>query len=117
MKRMGLLLVAIAFTACPADMWIPIQAAPRTPTAFDHVQFLDEPPSRPFTLIGIITPPKDEYETEAEAVKVIRKVAAKHGADAVFIESQTEGSGWSFHGTKGGSITTMSIRAKAIAWQ
>lgn len=50
-------------------------------------------PDKPYEVIGIITPPDDEYETEAEAVHAMRMEAAKHGADAVFIESQTQTSG------------------------
>ncbi len=69
------------------------------------------------TLAAVITPPEGEYDTEAAAVHAIRREAAKHGADAVFIEEQTEGTGWSFHGTKGGSFSTLRIRAKAIAWK
>lgn len=102
-------------------MWIPIQAAPRAPVNFDHVAYLEEPPTRPYEVIGIITPPSDEYDTEAQAVKAVKKEAAKHGADAIFIESRSEGSGWKFDtgflGAKGGSVKTMSIRAKAIVWK
>jgi hypothetical protein len=50
-------------------------------------------------VIGIITPPSRKYETPAEAVKAMRKEAAKHGADAVYVESQ------------------VTFRAKAIVWE
>lgn len=113
--------VAIVLTGCPADMWIPIQTAPRQAVAFDHVAYLEEMPDRPFVVIGIITPPPGEYETEAEAVKAMRREAAKHGADAIFIESQSESSGWKFSagrfGASGGSVKDMAFRAKAIAWR
>jgi hypothetical protein len=122
MKKFTLLAIAILlFTACPAEMWIPLQAAPRTPTSFEHVQYLQEPPTRPFIEIGIITPPSNEYETLAEAVHAMRKEASKHGADAIFIESQTAHEGWSFSvgrwGGGGGSGENIAYRVKAIAWK
>jgi len=119
MKKLTLSSVAIVvlLTACPADMWIPVETAPRPAVPFQHVAYLDAPPTRPFVVLGIITPPSDEYDTEAEAVKAIRKEAAKHGADAIMIESLSEGTGWRFGfvGSKG-SFKTMTVRAKAIAW-
>jgi hypothetical protein len=112
---------AILLFSCSADMWIPIQAAPRTPVSFEHVVYLDEMPTKPYDVIGIITPPAGEYETEAEAVKAMRREAAKHGADAIFIESQTESSGWKFSGgpfgASGGSVKNVAFRAKAIVWR
>jgi len=124
MKRTRLLLVVLfagfGLTGCPADMWIPVQTSPRPPVSFDHVQFLEQPPTREYVVIGIITPPSDEYDTEAELIKAVRHEAARHGADAIFVESQSEGSAWKFDsgflGAKGGSVKTMSVRAKAIAW-
>ena len=103
-------------------MWIP-QGNSRRAVTREHVEFLDSPPQRPYTVIGIITPPSREYETLAEAVKAMRKEAAKHGADAVFIESQTSG-GWrssfgspgSWGGGSGGSFREVTFRAKAIVW-
>ena len=72
-------------------------------------------------MLGIITPPEGEYETEAQVVKAIRKEAAKHGADAIMIESQSESTGWKFDsgilGAKGSTIKNMRMRAKAIAWK
>jgi hypothetical protein len=58
-------------------------------------------------VIGIITPPSRKYETPAEAVKAMRKEAAKHGADAVYIESQTRSGVWRFSwgGGSGGTFT------------
>jgi hypothetical protein len=112
-----LVVCVVLFQACPAEMWIPIETTPRIAVSTEHVAFLDEAPTKPFIVLGLITPPEGEYETEAEAVRAIRKEAAKHGADAVFIEDQKEGTGWSFHGTKGGSFRTLTIRAKAIAWK
>ena len=73
-------------------------------------------------MIGIITPPSGEYETFAEAVKEMRKEAAKRGADAVYIESQTESGGWRFNvggwgRPEGGSFSEVTFRAKAIVWK
>ena len=73
---------------------------------------MESPPQRPYTVIGIITPPSGKYETVAEAVNAMRKVAAKHGADAIYIESQT--AGW--RGGSSGSLREVSFRAKAIVW-
>ena len=39
-------------------------------------------------------------ETEAEAIKEMRKIAAKHGADAIYIESATK---------EGGSVTKVPV--------
>jgi hypothetical protein len=111
----------LMLTACPAEMWIPIQTVPRQSTSFDHVQYLDEAPTRPYEVLGIITPPEGEYDTDAEMVRAMRRVGAKHGADAIFIESQSESSGWKFDsgflGAKGGSTRNVHARAKAIAWK
>jgi hypothetical protein len=119
------ILVLIPFVilcfACPAEMWIPIEATPRVRVTPRQVQYLEAVPDRPFIVLGIITPPEDEYETEAEAVKAIREVAAKHGADAILIESQSESTGWKFDsgilGAKGSTVKNMKFRAKAIAWK
>ena len=112
---------ALLFTACPAEMWIPVQTVPRQPVPLEHVQYLEEMPSRPYDVVGIITPPVGEYETEAEAVHDMRKEAAKHGADAIYIESQSESGGWRFSGgfggAKGGSFKETQYRAKAIVWE
>ncbi|GEM_PF-5013019 len=120
MKRVLLCMIAFTLTACPADMWIPLQAGPRPAVAYEHVQFLQTAPERPYTEIGIITPPESEYDTEAEMVKAVREEAARHGADAIFIESQDEKEGWHFSagrfGASGGSGTSMRVRAKAIVW-
>ncbi len=113
----------VLFVSCGGpEVWIP-QGNSRRAVTREHVQFLDSPPERPYTVIGIITPPSREYETLAEAVKAMRKEAAKHGADAVFIESQTSG-GWrssfgspaSWGGGSGGSFREVTFRAKAIVW-
>jgi hypothetical protein len=86
----------VVFVSCGGpEMWIP-QGNSCPAVRRGHVQFLDSPPQRPYTVIGIITPPSGEYETVAEAVNAMRKEAAKHGADAIYIESQTESGGWRF---------------------
>jgi hypothetical protein len=85
------------------------------------VQFLEYPPTRPHKVIGIITPPTGEYETEAAAVKGMRRIAGKYGADAIYIESQSEVGGWHFGsgwgGASGGSFSEIRFRAKAIVWK
>ena len=79
------------------------------------VQFLERHPQRPHIVIGIITPPSGEYETEAEAIKAMRKIAAKHGANAIYIESATKEGGWRFgfsrFGGEGGSFSDVQYRA------
>ena len=119
MQRL-LLVFSMLVIGCATNMWIPLQTSPHGPVSYDHVQFLQSPPQRSYTEIGIITPPEDEYETEAEMVKALRKEAGKHGADAIFIESQDEKQGWSFgagpFGASGGSGTLVKVRAKAIVW-
>jgi hypothetical protein len=60
-------------------------------------------------------PPAGEYETEAEAVRAMRKQAAKRGADAIYIESQSESGGWKFGtmgGLSGGSFSELRFRAE-----
>lgn len=105
----------------PPVMWIPMDTATRASRHSSTVEFLDAPPLNPYTVIGIITPPDGFYETEAEAVHDMRIYAAEHGADAMFIESMTETSGWSFsvngYGAgSGGSTGGTRYRAKAIVW-
>lgn len=111
-----LILFAALVAGCPVETWIPIETVPRPAVQWESVTFLETPPERPFVVVGIITPEPDEYETEAAAVKWMKKQAAKHGADAIFIEEATENNGWSFHGMRGGSFSALRIRAKAIAW-
>jgi len=117
----ALCLACLMLTACPAEMWIPIQTVPRQSTSFDHVQYLDEPPTRAYEVLGIITPPEGEYETDAAMVRAMRREGAKHGADAIFIESQSESSGWKFDsgflGAKGSTTRNVHARAKAIVWK
>ncbi len=106
--------------ACPSETWIPI-GEQRAAVYKGDVQFVDGPPTRPYEVIGIITPPAGEYETEAEAVKAMRKQAAKYGANAIFIESQSEAGGWQFGsgfgGVSGGSFSELRFRAEAIVWK
>jgi hypothetical protein len=103
------------------EIWIQ-QGAARTAVPIGHVEYLDSPPVRAHIVIGIITPPTGEYETLAEAVKAMRKEAAKRGADAVYIESQTKEGGWRFNvggwgRAEGGSFSEVTFRAKAIVWK
>jgi hypothetical protein len=113
-----LLLLAIFLSSCGGpEIWIP-QGSPRAAVTMAHVQYLESPPQRAHIVIGIITPKIGEYETLAEAVKVIRKEAAKRGADAVYIESQTKEGDWQFSiRPEGESFSEMTFRAKAIVWK
>src|SRR6266487_1337832 len=121
-KNAVLTVAPVLFVSCGGpEIWIP-QASSRAAVTREHVQYLEQPPTRPYAVIGIITPPSGEYETLAEAVKAMRKEAAKHGADAVYIESQTELGGWRFGGPvswgggSSGRFREVSFRAKAIVW-
>jgi len=102
------------FTSCGGpEVWIP-QGSSRPAVTREHVQYLDSLPQRPYRVIGIITPPSREYKTLAEAVKAMRKEAAKHGADAVYIDfGQDQVAG----GTSGRTFRDVTFRAKAIAWE
>lgn len=114
-------LLSLLLVSCPSETWIPLTAGQQPAVTRDHVQFLDSPPTRPHEVIGIITPPAGQYETEAEAVKAMRAQAAKYGADAIYIESQSESGGWrfgsGFGGVSGGSFSELRFRAKAIVWK
>jgi hypothetical protein len=122
LKNVVLFAALTLFISCRGpETWIP-QGNSRAAVTREHVQFLDSPPQRPYVVVGIITPPTGEYETEAEAVKAMRKEAAKHGADAVYIESQTKEGGWRFSvggwgRPEGGSFSEVTFRAKAIVWK
>ena len=116
--------LAILLTSCGStEMWVPIASTGRTAVPFAHVQYLEAPPQRAHVIIGIITPPNEEYETYAELVKAMRKQAAKHGADAIYIESHTEVGGWRFSiggfGRASGEEHPKDVtyRAKAIVWK
>ena len=124
MKRIAatcLAAIVVCGCASPVVMWIPMDTATRAATHPRNVQFLEAPPDRPYTVIGIITPPAGFYDTEAEAIQDMRIYAAEHGADAMFIESRTETSGWGFSfngwGGSGGTTGGTLYRAKAIAWK
>lgn len=114
---LALFLLSLSFAGCPAETWIPVGENQRAAVARGDVEFLEYPPTRPHKVIGIITPPTGEYETLAEAVKAMRGKAAKYGADAIYLESETETGGWRFEGMSGGSVSELHIRAKAIVWK
>lgn len=103
------------------EMWIPVSA--NQPAVHrEEVRFLEGPPAEPYRVIGVITPPPGQYATEAEAVKAMRRLAGKHGADAIYIEKATEEGGWRtskrpFVGMSGRSINELHIRAKAIVFE
>lgn len=112
----------LCILACATvEMWIPMQPSARSPVNLDHVQYLEGPPDKAHEVIGIITPPSGEYETEAQAVKAMRREAARHGADAIYVESKSESGGWRFDagfgGASGGSFSDVQFRAKAIVWK
>jgi hypothetical protein len=117
-----LLIAALAlFGSCRGtEVWIPL-ASSRAVVPMASVQFLEYPPQRPHTVIGILTPKSGEYETEAAAVKAMRKEGARHGADAIYFESATKEGGWRFgfsrFGGEGGSFSEVQYRAKAIVWK
>jgi hypothetical protein len=121
-KNIVSLMALVLLASCGGpEIWIP-QGNSRPAVTREQVQFLDSPPQRSYIVIGIITPPSGKYETEAEAVKAMRKEAAKHGADAVYIESQTKEGGWRFSvggwgRPEGGSFSDVTFRAKAIVWK
>jgi hypothetical protein len=120
LSRALLAVVLFMLSGCPSDMWIAVNGIQRPAVAKGHVIYLESPPQRPYEVIGIITPPAGEYETEAEAVKDMLAQAGKHGADAIFIESQSEVGGWKFGsvgGLSGGSFNELHIRVKAIVWK
>lgn len=120
-QTFSLVIASLLFVGCPSQVWIPLEKSPRAAVVKGNVQFLDSPPTRPHVVIGIITPPAGEYETEAQAVKAMRGIAAKYGADAIYIESQSESGGWKFGsgfgGLSGGSFSELRFRAKAIVWK
>ena len=121
MKNVVFIIALALFTSCGGpEVWIP-QGSAHAAVTREHVQFWDSPPQRPYLVIGIITPETGEYETEAEAVKAMRKEAAKYGADAIYIESATQQGGWRFgfsrFGGEGGSFSDVQYRAKAIVWK
>jgi len=121
LKNAPVIFAFILLVSCGGtETWIPLSQNRPAVTRTD-VQFLENPPQRPHIVIGIITPPAGEYETEAEAVRAMRKMAAKHGANAIYIESATKEGGWRFgfsrFGGEGGSFRDVQYRARAIVWR
>jgi hypothetical protein len=116
-RLLGVLLTLVA--CAPLQMWVPIgDPAPRTAKAPGSVVLLErEPTDRSFEVIGLIVPPEDEFETYAAMINAARVEAAKRGADAMFIASETDKSGWGFSGMSGGSVNTTAVRIKAIVWK
>lgn len=115
------LAVIFLLASCGTEMWL-AQGTSRPAVTAEKVTHLEQLPKRSYTVIGIITPPAGEYETFAEAVKGMRKEAAKHGADAFFFEWQTADGGWRFvpggWGRSGtGNFDDQIFRAKAIVWK
>ena len=72
-------LASLMLTACPSEEWIAVNGIHLPAVARGQVVYLEYPPTRPHEVIGIITPPAGEYETAAEAVKDMLKIAAKYG--------------------------------------
>jgi uncharacterized protein YceK len=120
MKRLAIavtVLLVLNGCAAKASTWIPMDTATRATKAWQNVEYLEGPPGtdKPYTVVGIITP-YGEWPTEAGAINWMRYQAGLHGADAIFVESRTETSGWSFDRWGGGSTDGVTYRAKAIAW-
>ena len=120
-SRALVVLLLLTLSGCGDDYWIPVAGIHRPAATRGHAIFLEGPPKRPYDVIGIITPPQGEYDTEAEAVREMLSQAAKHGADAIFIESQSASQGWKASGGFGGveatSFHEKEFRAKAIVWK
>jgi hypothetical protein len=118
--RVTRLLAAVLLSGCVTanQMFVPMDSRVYPPKAVQHVVLLDkEPTDRPFKVIGLIAPPEDEYDSVAEMINAVRKVAALKGADAVFIAGESQREGWSFEGASGGSTVSTSLKAKAIIWE
>lgn len=115
LKSIPFILAFVLFTSCRGpEMWIPQQAEVRPAVKVERVQFLEAPPRRPYTVLGIITPPSEDYITFAAAVNAMRKEAAKRGADAVFIESQTASGNWRYNVGPG---SWSGAHGTAIVWK
>jgi hypothetical protein len=70
LKNAAVILAFTLLTSCGGtETWIPL-AANRPAVTRGDVQFLEYSPQRPHIVIGIITPPAGEYDTEAEAVAI-----------------------------------------------
>jgi hypothetical protein len=119
-KRVALAGAAIVILwgcATKASEWIPMDTATRATLYWQNVEYLEAPPGpeRPYTVVGIITPIAT-FATEAEAIDYLRRMAAEHGADAIFLESRTTSSDLSADWWSLGSSAGANYRAKAIAW-
>jgi len=116
-----LMLLALFMSCRSTEMWIP-QAASRPKVNVEHVVYLERAPQRPYVVVGILTPPSGNYETFAEMINAMRKEAAKHGADAIYVESHTEEGGWRFGIGFGGAFgqehtKDVTFRGTAIVWK
>jgi len=94
-----------------------MDTATRATLYWQNVEYLEAPPGpdRPYTVVGIITP-NGTFATEAEAVDHLRRMAAEHRADAIFLESRTPSSNLNADWWSLGSSAGATYRAKAIAW-
>ena len=94
-----------------------MDTATRATQFWQYVEYLEAPPGpdRPYTVIGIITP-DGQFETEAGAINYMRRVAAQHGADAIFLEPRSSSSDLSSDWWVGDTSVIVTYRAKAIAW-
>jgi len=91
---------------------------------YERVAFLDAPPSdRQYRVIGYICPPVGKFHSWGERLNATRAAASLYGADAVYIDQQSEGELWSFKvnqwggGGSGGKYKDVHIRAVAIAYE
>lgn len=104
-RQISIVATLVVLLSCvTADqMYVPMDTITRAPKQAQFVVLLDgAPDDRPFRVIGVISPPVGEYESYAEIVNAARKVAAKNGADAIYLEHTTGITGF---------------RAKAIVWK
>lgn len=117
--RLVYLPLALLASACAVKMWVPVgDLSPRPPRSAASVVLLDgEPTDRPFVVIGLIVPPPDEYDSYAEIIAAARAEAGRRGADAMFIVSETDKTGWSVGRFGGGTTNSTEVKIKAIVWQ
>ena len=103
LKNAALILAFILLVSCGGtETWIPI-AANRPAVTRVHVQYLENPPQRPHTIIGIITPPAGEIAFNRIAAKLLGipsdEAAIARGEKALpgmvgIIEGQLAGNKW-----------------------
>jgi hypothetical protein len=105
------------------EWYIPTEPSlQRAAVPLDQVAYLDTTPTnRAFTVIGFVSPHPDAFKSYPEIVNAMRAAGSLHGADAVFIDSQSVNEGWKFSfnqwGGGGGKYRKIAMRAKVIVWE